>query len=125
MLQASRSQGFHSLGLSFCRGRDVARLSHAAGILALAVDAIRQDLHDAVQPLGGVSGWAWARSSRSALWSRSMVMRASVREPGGPGDGQLSEPATRQAVNHHLRERGELWRKGAIGTPSSLLVARY
>lgn len=42
-------------------------------------------------------------------------MHASVREPDWPGDGQLGEPATRQAVNHHLRERGKMWRKGGIG----------
>lgn len=41
--------------------------------------------------LVGVIG---ARSSRSAPSLRSMVMRASVREPGGGSNGQSCRPAT-------------------------------
>lgn len=44
-------------------------------------------------------------------------MRASVREPAGAGDGQLCPPAGRRAVNHHLRKRFGMWRKGAGTRP--------
>lgn len=47
-----RLRRFKSIGLSFWRGRDVARLAHAAGIPAMAADASRQDLGDGLQPLG-------------------------------------------------------------------------
>lgn len=39
-------------------------------------------------------------------------MRASVRKPGGASDGQLCPPVGQRAVNHHLRKRLGLWRKG-------------
>lgn len=52
-------------------------------------------------------------------------MRASVREPGGASDGQLCPPAGRRAVNHHLRKRFGLWRKGRIGTPPQATAHRF
>lgn len=67
---------------------------------------ICRDLGDGVQPLGRGQRVGGARSSRSAPSSRSIVMRASVREPGGAGDAQSRPPALLRVRPGHDRSPG-------------------
>lgn len=115
-IKANRVRWFKSIGLSFCMRRNVGRFAHAAGILAPAADAARQDLRDGVQspgrgeqvgvrevialgPLIGVDGHACVRAR--ARWSpRWSVVPANYW----------------RAVHHHLRKWSGMWRKGVIGT---------